>query len=295
MSGRGELGGVVALAITLVAASFASAPAQAGSDFGSFYADCWFSVKKKALTVRANDEEAEVRRVGGRIVVLRPGGQRLRPERCRGGKAKLSRTNRIRYLVRSEGETTGRLSLAGGPFEPGAAGEAFAPEIEIKMIVADSFAEPQLEGSAGSDLFRGGRLGPVQGFNLNPLVEPLSPDVDFRMVKSEARFTSIDTGAGGDVLDMSGGPEFSGPMSFGSAMVVLGAGDDRLVGSAGTDFVIESPGLDSYATGDGDDAINSQDGLAETVDCGLGADRVQPDPTDVLIGCEELGFVGLVD
>jgi Ca2+-binding RTX toxin-like protein len=270
-------------------------PSDGIGDFGSFYANCWFSPQKHKLTVRVLDEEGEIRRRGRRIEVLRPGARGLRPERCRGGRATINNTDRIKFQVRAEGMTTGRISLAGGPFAPGRTTEAESPEIEIKLSIASQFAAPAISGTAGEDHFRGGTMGATQGLNLNAGAEPFLPDVDLRLRNAAKVSSDFDMGAGNDVLDLGGGPEFLGPLRTQFALISLGAGDDRLVGSAGTDFVLASPGVDAYSTGAGEDAVNSQDGLVETVDCGIGMDLVQPDANDVLVGCEELGFVGISD
>jgi hypothetical protein len=274
------------VAVLALLALIAADPGWSVAKSKQFYSGCSYSAKARKLTYKVFDEAGEIRRRGG---LISPG------VRCRGGKATVKRTDRIKFVVKAEGQTTGTLSLAGGPFAPGAAFEAFGPEIEIKMLIADSFAETRIEGSAGGDVLRGGAMGSIQGFNLNADAELLAPDVDLRLIKSEARFSEFDLGSGDDVLDMGGGPGFSGPMKFRTALVFLGDGNDQLIGSDRRDFVIESAGTDTYATGAGDDAIHSQDGVPEIVDCGLGSDRVWPDAQDTTVSCEEVGFVGISD
>lgn len=57
-------------------------------------------------------------------------------------------------------------------------------------------------------------------------------------------------------------------------------------GGPGPDTLTGGPGPDAFSGGDGDDAIVSRDGIAETVDCGAGADRVVADLEDRPAGCE---------
>ena len=69
--------------------------------------------------------------------------------------------------------------------------------------------------------------------------------------------------------------------------VLGGDGNDRLNGAAGADTLDGGAGVDAFDGGDGDDRLSSADGLAETVACGTGADRVEADTTDsVASDCE---------
>lgn len=276
--------GVLGCVATLIPNS-----APAGRDAGGDYADCWFSPAKHKLTVQVNDEQAEIRRSGGRIAVLsRRGGIPLRVERCKGGKAKVASTEKILFRVhRPIGVSRGRLSLDHGPLAPGRGFEGEGPEIEVKVTQRPP-AEFELEGTAGDDLVRGGSLGRAQGLNLNPGLEPLAPDSDVRLIDVARRQLVFDTGGGNDVLDLGGGPEFAGPFSTRFATIVLGEGNDRFVGSTGSDYVAPSPGVDSISTGLGRDVVLSRDGVSEPIDCGPGNDTVIADLADVLIGCEDV-------
>jgi hypothetical protein len=60
----------------------------------------------------------------------------------------------------------------------------------------------------------------------------------------------------------------------------------RLVGGAHGDVLVGGPRADSLAGGAGEDTILARDGVADTVDCGAGADTVVADAVDVLSGCE---------
>jgi hypothetical protein len=290
----GAVGVLAVVGVTLGLSSID--PADGSSDFGVDYGSCWYSAEKRKLTARILDEEGTVGRRGGRIVMLSPkthGG--LEALRCRGGKATIRKVDRINLQIRAEGATTGTVSLAGGPLAPGHAPEPDSPEIELTVTIADSFADPAFAGCPGDDHFRGGTLGAVEGLNLNAASEPVAPDVDVRLRKAARASVEFHMGAGNDTLDLGGGPEFLGAYRTGYNLVTLGPGADRLIGTSATDYVLASPGADAYSTSAGDDAIHSQDGLIETVDCGPGTDLVQPDASDVLIDCEEIGGVGLAD
>jgi len=271
-SGRRRLLGAVTAAALIACASIA--PTGSAVDFD--YADCWFSAKSHKLTIKTKHaEEAGIRRQGGRIRVVQPTGLGgFKPLACVGGKAKVGNTDRIKFIVNTrEGLTTGRIFLAGGPFAPGRAEEVEAPEIEIKVVLGGQ-GDLQIDGTPGPDQIRGGTMGTLQGLNLNPGAELVSPDADISLRKLDKRRIIFAPGAGDDLIDLGGGPEFLGPLAPSFNVVYLGDGNDRLIGSSGPD------------------AIDSLDGTAEIIDCGLGTDLVQPDQTDTLIGCEMTGSFG---
>jgi hypothetical protein len=72
----------------------------------------------------------------------------------------------------------------------------------------------------------------------------------------------------------------------GNDALATGAGDDRIDGGNGNDKMAGGAGADTFVGGDGNDTIASRDGVAETVDCGIGSDTVDADPVDILTGCE---------
>ena len=75
----------------------------------------------------------------------------------------------------------------------------------------------------------------------------------------------------------------------GGSDVLLGrGGDDCLAGGLGRDRLNGGSGTDTLAGGPGGDTIRSADGLAETVNCGSGLDRVKADTSDRLVGCERV-------
>ncbi len=65
------------------------------------------------------------------------------------------------------------------------------------------------------------------------------------------------------------------------------AGDDTLTAGAGNDRLDGGVGIDALDGGAGDDTLSARDGLADTVACGDGADRVDADTLDdVASDCE---------
>jgi hypothetical protein len=289
-----KLPGRMAGAATCLAAMiavFLATSNRAEAGFGSLYADCWFSKKNGKLTVKTEgDEEATLRRRGKRLAVLAP-----KPTRCKGGRATIRNTERVRFVLRGSGITEGHLSLAGGPFGPGALPETdSSPEIEFHVVVPSEDSTFYLDGGPGADQLRAGTFAGLPGVNLNPAAEQLSPDVDLTLGGRSGNLIWFAPKGGDDILDLTGGPEFQGPPGI-AAIAELGAGNDRFTGSPFADLVFGDAGLDAISTGGSDDAVNSQDGHAETVDGGEGSDQIQPDPSDTLISCEEIAFVGFVD
>jgi hypothetical protein len=49
---------------------------------------------------------------------------------------------------------------------------------------------------------------------------------------------------------------------------------------------VTGPGKDKLNGGPGNDTITSKDGIAESVNCGSGRDKVKADKKDKLKGCE---------
>ena len=89
--------------------------------------------------------------------------------------------------------------------------------------------------------------------------------------------------------------------SLGAQRIDGGAGNDKIEGGFGDDAIVGGPGRDVIAadfTGSqcgllqsctiphGNDVVDVRDGEADTVDCGVGEDRVTADPQDVLSNCE---------
>jgi len=62
-------------------------------------------------------------------------------------------------------------------------------------------------------------------------------------------------------------------------------GNDTLLGGSGDDHLTGGPGVDRFNAAAGGDTLDSKDGVAERVDCGIGNDTVSADATDDLHQC----------
>jgi hemolysin type calcium-binding protein len=84
---------------------------------------------------------------------------------------------------------------------------------------------------------------------------------------------------GNDILGTGGGND----------QAVGGEGDDRLDGAAGNDVLDGGLGVDNATGGTGNDDVRVRDGLADTVRCGEGTDKVDADTLDeVAEDCERI-------
>ena len=238
------------------------------------------------------------------------------PVFCRGGVPTVLNTDTVRVQLRGELISVD-LSLAGGPFAPGATPEAEgASEIEIQYSAP--FALVDVVGTARTDEFHWGPGGAHAGLNLNPH-DLGDQDVD---VTVRGRFSFlVAQGAGGndtivpapgalfskddDVYSEGGrgddrliAPRNSGGVLEGEAgddvhiggrprdLLIGGGGNDRLRGAGGPDLISAGPGRDLIFGGPGRDRINTRDSTRDRVRCGGGRDRVKADRQDRLRGCE---------
>ncbi|MDQ8046608.1 MAG: MopE-related protein [Solirubrobacteraceae bacterium] len=94
---------------------------------------------------------------------------------------------------------------------------------------------------------------------------------------------SVSLGGGNDTLSESGLSEESD--------ISGGDGDDSIVGGSAADTINGDAGIDKVNGGNGNDTIVSQDGNAESINCGLGVDTETGDNTDTLSGCEKTTIV----
>jgi Ca2+-binding RTX toxin-like protein len=67
-----------------------------------------------------------------------------------------------------------------------------------------------------------------------------------------------------------------------------GEGSARITTFAGEDVILLNIGTDTVLSGAGDDSITADDGRHDHVNCGSGTDVVVADPTDTLLGCEQV-------
>jgi hypothetical protein len=102
-------------------------------------------------------------------------------------------------------------------------------------------------------------------------------------ITGDAAANGLSGGAGNDLIDGGGGDD----------VLRGGAGDDSMSGADGDDQLVGGSGADSFAGGPGADSISAVDGVAETIDCGSGADTADVDRgaggvSDVVVNCETL-------
>jgi hypothetical protein len=287
--------GCLTIALGLVLGVGPTSATLAGP-FSPTYGDCWYSKQGHKLTALVRDEEGTLKRVGKRIALNRV------QKRCHGGRPTVRNTESIKFVVHAIGHTVGRISLAGGPFAPGRTAEPEASDIEITAVLKPS-ADLEVDGSSLDDNLRGGTLVTGQGMNLNAGAEPLQPDPDLFLPNVAEHHSLLAALRGGnDTLDLSGGPEFGGPMGLFYVLSWLGPGNDRYVGQSGNgdpdsgiDFILAGPGSNVVDTLGGDDAINVHNGEPDSVDCGPGSDVFEADAFDTLVSCERPGYVSIGD
>jgi Ca2+-binding RTX toxin-like protein len=171
------------------------------------------------------------------------------------------------------------IDLTNGPFAPGMTPEAAGlSEIEtrVDLGVPANVDAVEIEGSAGNDYITGGQNGVGALLSLN-----LDNDADLQL-RRDPRTLTLRGNVGNDVLGLGG--IGLGLVPYGGRSVLDGGlGNDALVGGDGRDRMVGGADLDSYDAGAGVDSIDSRDGIAETVDTGVGADTVTSDPFDTVI------------
>ncbi|MDA0163529.1 MopE-related protein [Solirubrobacter ginsenosidimutans] len=164
---------------------------------------------------------------------------------------------------------TAAATLNGGPDNDYL--EAVGPLVDT--LNGDA-GDDQLRGGAGADVINGG------------------PGNDTFLVAGGTWTVSLDDVANDGVSPVANvhsdvenitGDQFGDTLTGSAAANVLrgGGGNDTLDGKGGADQLF----------GDGgNDTINARDGIADTIDCGDGADSVVADVQDVLSGCETVAY-----
>jgi hypothetical protein len=240
--------------IALIAAVFAALATGAPEFAGSASArrapegTCALDPASGTLTVVARNSALTLRRRGAEIVVRDSASAR----QCSGGTPTVHDVDVIRMDASIGADVT--LDLGGGPFAPGRTDEGDgSPEIEI---VADlEYAGLRIEGTGAPDAIVAGRAHGSPALNLNARERKADPDLD---ISGSGPGLTVDGGAGGDRISGAGGHGFS--RAYRSGMAVSG--------------------------GPGADSIDTRNGVADTVDCGRGVDRVGHDRKDRLRACE---------
>jgi Ca2+-binding RTX toxin-like protein len=216
---------------------------------------------------------------------------------CTGGASRVGNTNSIALDNFSGQKATVTVSLAGGPFAPGATtgDEGPSPEIEIDLGMRQG-DRVRIQGTRNADRYALGSDQGGLGVNLNG-----DNDVD---VSISGNVSAIVIGGGGrDSLLATGGVGFDGaasrPLTLrggagvdvlagGSArdtlsgagkrdIIIGGADNDRLRGGGGNDDLSGKGGDDSLVGGPGDDVLRGGPGMDGCAG-GPGRDRA--------IGCE---------
>ena len=103
-----------------------------------------------------------------------------------------------------------------------------------------------------------------------------SLDLNDSIVNDSALGGRLDGGSGDDTVT-GGAP---------SETIIGGDGDDVITGNGGTDVI---------DAGAGNDRIDTRDGVAESVNCGVGTDTILADEADLLTNCEAEAPAGTTD
>jgi hypothetical protein len=287
---------VIVTAVVSAALSMAATSASAAIR-------CGYDPATRVLSVYATEgaaylgSEAELERVGDRIEVSDSfSGHRVK---CHGSPTV---TNTDRIKLRSLGFLSSvEISLAGGPFAPGATPEADGSS-EIEFTLAGR-GGATVTGGPEADHFSYVTEGGRSGINLDP--GPEGNDTDIDLVTADPRtLLIVDGGPGPDTIDVldrprvevqaRGGPGDDSLSAVGDAS--LGAilegeeGADQIVGSAGEDIIRPGPGPDLVrAEGGADEIWNPPDRSRDSIECGGGDDLVfEREPRDRLRSCESV-------
>lgn len=240
---------------------------------------------------------------------------------CGGRKPRVTNIDSILVEVPAAPGAQGTVTIE-DRLAPGATPERTGSEIEVEVRFRGEPGWLQLLGTDDNDSFALGDLRRGVGVDLDRAAP--AGDVDVRA--SGVELVWPDTGRGDDVIDASGAPGGTGPLSTptfvhpgkGADTVIGGSGpdevsypltqhgidtltgnagdddldggpgDDRISGGPGNDVLAGDPGSDVLDGGDGDDRIDAADGATwtDTVLCGLGSDAATLDPQDLASDCE---------
>lgn len=264
----------VGLAVVLLLLACLAAPASS-----SAAVSCAYSATDHLLTVDAPSSFAGISRSGDAIGVS-DGAVQLA---CSGGTPTVTNTE----VVRVSGSMTNRISLAGGPFAPGASPDPDgSPEIKFDYVSPGSI---DVFGTNAADRLS---LGPVSGINLNGDADvdatgPFTKIVLEGQAGNDLIGPQSDYGATGAVVIASGGGGNDTLVApSGGAVLHGGAGSDTLIGGRGRDNITGGRGNDVIRAKGGNDIIRARDGTRDRVSCGSGLDSVKADGIDRLHGCE---------
>jgi Ca2+-binding RTX toxin-like protein len=229
-----------------------------------------------ALTAPAPNGVTTLSR-SGNAIVWKNGPTTAAVQGCGGA----SVTNTQRIIVTGTAQADHLVvELTNGLFVPGTIAEAVgASEIEtlIDLIGPPGQDTVEIVGSARDDLLVAGRQNPGRqqvAFNSDN-----DEDITIDGRVDELTLRGL---AGNDLLLGRGGFGVRSP--YGDTLRLAGGtGNDVLLGSEGDDDLAGGPDADILFAFGGVDRINAQDGIAEVVDTGAGADNVLQDATDTVL------------
>ena len=149
-------------------------------------------------------------------------------------------------------------------------------------------------GNDGPDTMDGGAGTDVVSYATK--LAPIRADLDgtwddgetFEFDNVQPTVEEVVGGVGNDTFVGTAGPNpFQG--GLGDDAIDGMDGDDVLSGGPGNDRLDGRGGTDAFGAGDGDDTVFARDnGTAEQVDCGGGADTLSADREDTTTGCENV-------
>jgi hypothetical protein len=257
-------------------AALAAFPATASADITcTYHEDGADGPLGNTLIIRGDgieDQAALVRR-GNLIVVTDDRTGESRP--CQGQQATVRNINSITFNAAADGAGL-FVSLAGGPFAPGAQPPGTSdPSRNIRIEFRSVVRFPGNVGVGGTrrgDVFEVVTPPPGRGFNGINLDADDDDQEDLVFLARGMVGALLRTGAGADRIS---GARLKRRISL---SVYAGAGADRIVGGPMTDFLLG---------GRGADRIKGRGG-ADEVGCGLGFDFARAGPNDRLTGCERV-------
>ncbi|HEX8647295.1 MAG TPA: calcium-binding protein [Thermoleophilaceae bacterium] len=194
------------------------------------------------------------------------------------------------YLLGGEGSDT----LTGGPgadyIEGGASSDTISGGYDPDVLIGDD-GDDTLDGDAGDDLVQGteGDDRLRGGTGADRVLGGAGSDT--ALYDDHAQPVTADL----DEINYDDGTEGEGDSIRTTENLVGGQGDDRLVGNAaanriaggaGNDGVEGLAGPDVLLGELGDDTLRSDDGEADSDDCGDGSDTAFADVADTKLACE---------
>ncbi len=275
MSGRGvrrAAWSVTAVVVVLLAAMTA-VPAAAT-------ATCGFADGSVTVTLPADGDTARlVVGTGADEGMILFGVGEATAVRC--GTAAVTTTDTV-VVSGDDGTQEFRISLAGGPFAPGATAEPDGSS-EIEFAVDLGGGEDDnltiAGGVAGDHLVVG-----VDGVNLN--AGEAADDVDVTVAGAER--LNVEGNADNDLLSGAGGEGTGGAFVDGRLALRGGAGDDSLTGGPGNDILNGGLGADHLDGGPGVDTASffgAPAGVSVSLDAGTTSGG---DGADTLVGLENV-------